>query len=155
MQKLPKPLMKPAYLLAKALCYVATSTAIVSLSASAQLDKVEPVVLEIGPHHRVMQTITEQVGDDGAVRWQTNRFTELANGIGFWDGRTWQPTVEKFEIVNGHALALQGPLQVILAANIAEAGAVDLLTSDGQRLTSNPRLLSLYDSATDNSVLVA
>ena len=84
-----------------------------------------PVVLELGPHHRIVENVLEQVGEDGVITLQTNRYTELANGIGFWDGQSWQPTEEKFEVINGHAVATKGQLQVILAGNITESSRSD------------------------------
>src|SRR6266508_839789 len=100
-----------------------------------------PSVVEIGPHHRVWQSVTL----DQAGNLVTNAYTELATGMHFWNpaANRWEESNEQFQITkDGHAIATNGQHSVVLAANINSAAAVDLLTHDGQRFVSNPMGLS-------------
>jgi len=107
-----------------------------------------------GPHERVWQSVS--VDANG----MTNRhsYTELATGLNFWNPATrqWEESKEQFYLTKeGYAVATNGQHSLILAPDIASAGAVDLLNPDGVRLVSNPMGLSFADSATGKNVLIA
>ena len=55
----------------------------------------------------------------------------------------------------GGAIARQGQHQVIFANDLATAGAIDMQTPDGKRLTSHVLGLSYFDAATGTNVLIA
>ncbi|MBM3823199.1 MAG: hypothetical protein FJ404_09990 [Verrucomicrobia bacterium] len=106
-----------------------------------------------GPHHRfhpnpIQDPVTGQEFMGGYV--------EIASGLNFRTGQgQWLPTMEEFQIVNGHAVAASGPHQVILSNNPKQPGAVDLLTPDGHRLRGHVLGLSLYNPTTGASELIA
>src|SRR5438034_357343 len=77
----------------------------------------------------------------GRVTPHKHSYIEYATGQNFFDPTTgqWEETQEKFEIAPaGHAIAVKGPHQVMLAANINSGASVDILTPDDKRLMSNP-----------------
>src|SRR5438552_15060642 len=111
----------------------------------------EPKITEVGPHHRVWQTV--KYYQDGQT--VTNSYTELATGLSFFSGGKYLETREQFQVTpDGHAIATNGPHNLILASDINSGGSVDFLTPDGKRLISNPMGLSFRD-ATGKNVLIA
>ena len=68
----------------------------------------EPRVVEQGPHHKVVQTITEAVGMDGLPTLRTNTYIQLETGLSFLDGKgNWSDAVAEFDLVPGGAVARQ------------------------------------------------
>src|SRR6266571_3161351 len=105
-------------------------------------------------HERVWQQIT--INEEGITNVQA--YTELATGLNFWNSATgnWEPSQELFQIrPDGSAIATNGQHSLVLAPDIASAGAVDLLNPDGIRLLSNPMGLSFADTASGKNVLIA
>src|SRR6266446_10099923 len=91
-------------------------------------------------------------------RGNVQAYTELATGLNFWNSATgnWEPSQELFQIrSDGSAIATNGQHSLILAPDIASAGAVDLLNPDGIRLVSNPMGLSFADRTSGTNVLIA
>ncbi len=84
-----------------------------------------------------------------------HRVLELATGKNYLDDQgQWQVTQELFELTPRGAVARFGPHKVILAPNLNTAGAVDILTPEGQRLRLHLIGLSYYDSQSGASVLL-
>src|SRR6266700_7472331 len=105
-------------------------------------------VVAAGPHERVSQRIS--VDANGT----TNRhsYTALATGLNFWNPvtRQWEESKEQFYLTKeGYAVATNGQHSLILAPDIASAGAIDLLNPDGNRLVSNPMGLSFANGSTN------
>ena len=106
-----------------------------------------------GPHHR-FHTVERHDPISGAPI--PSGFVELASGLNYLDPQgQWAPTREEFQIVEGHAVAVQGPHRVILSPNARTPGAVDMLTPEGRRLRAHVLGLSLYNPATGASELIA
>src|SRR5436190_22125891 len=127
---------------------------VASVSSPAPVDSSKfPALVDVGPHHRVWQTLA--VDEQG----QTNvsSYTELATGLNYLNPATvqWEESRAEFRITNGYAAATNGQHQVILAPNINSAGPVALMTPDGKLFLSNPMGLSFFDTATGTNVLVA
>jgi hypothetical protein len=115
-------------------------------------------MLDAGPHHRVVGVVRTVTGDDGQTTAVTNMFTELATGMNRFDVGTgaWMPAQAIFEpTADGHVVARQTQHQVILAPDIGEVPAVDLLTPDGVRLQSSPVGIAWVDQASGASLMVA
>jgi hypothetical protein len=118
----------------------------------------EPMIVEVGPHHRVWQTVKIAPDERGEMVQSESSYTEIATGLNWWNLKTetWEETVEAFEILpQGYAVARRGPHKVIIAGNINEGGAVDIELPDGRRMLSNPMGLSYFDASTGRSVLLA
>jgi len=113
-----------------------------------------PVVVEVGPHHRVWETVTvEGQGETGI-----SSYTELATGLMYWNpepGR-WEESREEFQIAeDGSAIASRGQHGIRIAADINSPSSVTLVTPDGQRLFSNPMGVAYFDYSTGRNVLLA
>jgi hypothetical protein len=127
--------------------------AVAVLSSTAQ----ELQVVDRGPHHQVLNRITSFLDENGKTFQRTNRITELANSLCFLpDGpdAQWQLTREEFQVFENGFVADQGPMRLILAANVNTANAIDLVTSDGKRFEISPVLLAMRDG-TGQSVLIS
>ena len=87
-------------------------------------------ILERGPHHQVVQTVSP----DGS----TNSFVELRTGLGRWsdaDGGGWVLASLEIEKVNGVFLSRKTQYQAIFATNAtASEGTIDLQMLNGARL---------------------
>jgi hypothetical protein len=140
-------------------CAAMAWLACVAATAVGLMEAQTPEIVEIGPHHRVIETVSWEMDSAGDPVGITNRYTELATGMHFLaDPRTgrWEESREVFEVTReGYAIAVQGNHKVILAPNINQGGSVDLELPDGQRLISNPMGLAFVDRASGRSVLLA
>ena len=102
-------------------------------------------VTERGPHHRVEQWVERIIGEDGASDDVTHSYTVLGNGMHYLDGGEWKETVPEFVPVNGGWLAARGPHQVLVSARLFVAGAVTVVSPEGQTWRSTPMTLALRD----------
>ena len=115
-----------------------------------------PAVVERGPHHRVWQKVTPLVTSYGQTRFVTNSYVELATGLHYRNEQgQWTDSKEEIEVFNGSAVARQGQHQIIFAANLNSAGAIDMLAPDGKRFRSHILGLAYTDAASGQSVLIA
>jgi hypothetical protein len=104
----------------------------------------------------VWQKIAAQRAPDGTASWVTNvAYVELANGLHYWDSGVLKETEEAIVPYSGGAVASQGPHKVIFAPNLATAGAIDMQTADGLRLTSHVVGLSYLDPVSGAVAVIA
>ena len=118
-------------------------------------DQVVEARSERGPHHKVWQTIREEVTSYGKTYLRTNSYVELGTGLHYWEDNQWKETKEEIQIVDGAAVAAQGPHKVIFAANLNSVGAIDMESPDGKRFRSHVTGLAYTDSMTGASVMIA
>jgi hypothetical protein len=113
--------------------------------------------LEKGQNHRVVQTVSEELGPDGSTVLVTNRYVELADDLHFLNAAgQWELSRSELVLFPGGAVGETTPHKLILAPTLrAPGGCVDLLAPDGGRFRASPVFLSLYDPATGQSVLIA
>ncbi|HKX60248.1 MAG TPA: hypothetical protein VJS65_00370, partial [Verrucomicrobiae bacterium] len=88
------------------------------------------------------------------VQMQTNAFAVLAAGLHYSQGGQWLESRDEIEIVDGGAVARHGAHRVAFAANINQAGAIDLITPEGHRLRSHVLGIAYSDAASGKSILV-
>ncbi|MEI6785049.1 MAG: hypothetical protein WCQ21_29470, partial [Verrucomicrobiota bacterium] len=112
-------------------------------------------VIERGPHHRVLAKVTWQTDALGRVTAHTNSYTELLGGMHYLKDGQWVESQDVVESYPGGAVARHGPVNVIFANNLATAGAIDMQTPDGKRLTSHITGLSYFDAASGTNILIA
>ncbi len=114
-----------------------------------------PAIVERGPHHRVWERTVYETTRSGNVP-RVHRFTELATGMHYQEkaGGDWRDTVEEIEPLPGGAVARKGPHKVIFGNDLATYGSIDLEGPDGQRIRSHPLMLSYFDPATGQSVMI-
>jgi len=115
----------------------------------------QPVVVERGPHHRVIERTVQELQPDGSVQERKSSYTELATGLHYLKDGQWVESREEIEIFNGAAVARQGQHQVIFAANLNSPGAIDLLAADRQRFRSHVLGLVFTDYSSGKSVMIA
>jgi hypothetical protein len=127
----------------------------VGLSAAPPLPAGHAVT-ERGSHHRVVQWLTREQDKAGKERGFTNSVTEVASGMHYTDERgALQESVAEFVRTKDGFVAARGPHQIALARNLHTAGAVTLVTPEGQTLRSTPTLLAYVDRVTGESVRLA
>jgi hypothetical protein len=135
--------------------FTLSALSFVSLAFGSVSVLAQGAVVEIGPHHQVLQRVVEEIRPDRSVGSRVSTIVELETGMNYLDGNEWKPTVAEIEIINGMATARRGPHQVIFDANLKTAGAVDLLTPDGKRFRSTIIGLAYMDAASGQSVMFA
>lgn len=130
--------------------------AILSLQAQTTLAQADgvPAVVERGPHHRVWQSVTSELGPTGETIWHTNSYTELQSGLCYQEKGQWVDASEEIELHPEGAVAQHTQHKVIFAPNLNTVGAIDLLTPDGKRMRSSPVGLAYYDAASGQSVWI-
>ena len=106
-----------------------------------------------GPHDQVVEFRTGRLLEDDTE--EVIRYTEVANGLNYWNGEAWVESVPAFELVDGRALAHRTQQKLTLAADIHSPEAVMIELPDGQILRSNPVGLSMYQPSTDRNLLIA
>src|SRR5262245_4684236 len=85
-------------------------------------------VVERGPHQRVMQSMSFQTNELGAVSVSTNSYTELATGMYYVnDEGQWAESREEIEILprGAGAAARHGQYKVIFPSDIYD-GAIQM-----------------------------
>lgn len=112
-------------------------------------------ITEAGPHQRRWSRVTQVQMPDSSSRAVTNSYLELATGLNRLNTNgKWVPAQASFEIINGAAVARNTAHHVILTSP-TDPLPVDLLTPDGQRLSSRVLGLSYYSAASGKSVMIA
>ncbi len=141
-----------------ACCGLLVLAAALPWTAAAQTTPDGFSVVEKGPHHRVWQKIVAERDAEGVERELVHSYTELADGLHYWDKsqQQWLESSEEIQIVNGVGRALRGQQQVIFSANVNDPqGAIDLSTADGVRLRSSVLALIYFDAVSGKSATVA
>jgi hypothetical protein len=116
----------------------------------------------IGPHHRRLgeaAAMTRSGGTQGqralaAARGEGGGVVEIATGMNYWDGQAYVPSDARFEVTPEAFAAERVGHKVWLRANLNVAGAVTMVTPDGQLLRSTPVALGLYDAASGRSAII-
>jgi hypothetical protein len=131
----------------------ATCIGTASLPARAQL---EPRIIEIGPHHRVIQRLVAEPQPDGSVAERVSSYTELGTGLHYKSELgQWLESQPQFELFGGGAVARQGPFQLIVSPDLSDKPTVDVLTPDSKRLQISPRWIAIFNRATRQSTMIA
>jgi hypothetical protein len=152
------------FLLMKPPCLFALIGGLLAVCASAQIPQAalsalvqSSTIISRGANHRVWEYFTLEADAQGAPVSSRHTFTELQTGLNYLDidSGEWLPSVEEIELHPQGGVAQHGQLKVIFARNLNVAGAIDMLTPNGQRLRSTPSCLVYYDAATQRSVRFA
>ena len=113
-------------------------------------------IIERGPFYRVWQRQVLQTNAvTGEVTTTTSAYTELANGLHYWDGAGWAESQALIEATTDGAEATHGQHKVSFAANLNGRGAVRLTSPQGQPFVSQVIGLAYFDAASGRSVLFA
>jgi len=126
-----------------------------SWSQPARFLSASPVtVTDRGAHHRSWDSIKTYRTSYGRDIYRTNSYVELGTGLHYWENGQWKPTSTEIQILEGEAIASQGPIKVSFAANLNSIGAIDMLTSQGRRFRSHVLCLAYTDAKSGQSVLI-
>ncbi|MHB9009562.1 MAG: hypothetical protein ACYDC1_21835, partial [Limisphaerales bacterium] len=108
----------------------------------------QEVVIERGPHHRVIETTRVGVDRDDRESTRHGRYTELRNGMHYQMDGEWIESEEVIEAYPGGAAALRGPHRVVFPTDLTATEGVDLLTPDSKRLRFRVLGLAWVDADT-------
>lgn len=120
--------------------------------------EVAPVVLERGPHHKVVEMVETVTGDDGQESASTNRYTELVTGMHTRDAVTgeWVEADPAIRIVDGKGRVDGTQHKAEFSGNVNDpAGAVKIQTPDGRTIRIRTLGLLYTNPANGDSVLFA
>ncbi|MFO1498913.1 MAG: hypothetical protein U1G07_11070 [Verrucomicrobiota bacterium] len=110
---------------------------------------------EAGPHHRRWERTYLAEGLDGVTETRTNAYVQVGTGLNRMDDTgAWVAAEAKFELIDSAAVARTTAHQVVIKGP-ADTVPVDVLTPDGQRLTSRVLGLGYYSPKTGQSILLA
>jgi hypothetical protein len=127
----------------------------VTLPAQIPLSSSPYSVVERGPHHRVWQSVSSELGPSGETLWRTNSYVELQSGACYQENGVWVDASEGIEVFPEGAVSRHTQHKVVFASNLNSQGAIDLLTPDGKRMRSAPIGLAYYDAATGQSAWIS
>jgi hypothetical protein len=122
-------------------------------TASLETDK--PRIIDRWPDGRVWQRVTTRTLTNGQTVLHTNRWTDLASGMHYWDANHWKETRANIVITDEGAEAKEGPHKVRFAGNINTVSAIGITGPDGVTLRAQVVGLAYTDLSTGESVLLA
>ena len=125
------------------------------INGSTRIESIPGAILDRGPHHRVQEVIHHFRSPSGESFTRTGSYVLLGTGLNYWEEGQWKETRAEIEIINGAAVARQGPIKVLFAANLNSPGAIDVLSPQRRRFRSHILGLAYSDAATGQSVLIA
>ena len=115
----------------------------------------EPTVVAHGPHHDLVERITEFVTAYGKPIYRTNSYTTLATGLNYFKNGVWTPSQEEIELLpQGGAIARQGQHTIEFSANINTVGAIRITMPDAKILATHVVGLTYLDSANGEMVVL-
>jgi hypothetical protein len=119
----------------------------------------EYAIIQRAPDSRVWQREAILTNDDDSLTTNYSSYTELGTGICHIDANgQYVDSVEQVDPVAGGAQAIQGAYQVFWSLNAntpGPAGAVKIVTTDSQQLSSTVFGMAYYDLASGSNAPVA
>jgi len=114
-------------------------------------------VVSAGYNFNIWQWQTYELEPNGQIVAHIHKYTEIASGLNVLDTSNGQyvPAQSVIEPYANGAVAQRGQHKIIYSYNINTPGAIDELTTDGQRLAGGPISLIYYDPTTGESATVA
>ena len=105
---------------------------------------------QVGPDSRTWNV----PGPGGPTASAGNQVVEIATGMNYWDGQQWSPSDASFVATSAGFQATRVQHQVSLSANLNVIGGVNIITPDGQFLSTTPVGIALYDAASGSTLFV-
>ena len=122
------------------------------LPAYGQITTANDAFAEAGPHHVLLRPPTDSQRPDAARA--RSPVVELATGMNYWDGQSWQASEPLFTLTEDAFVAAKIQHRLRLNADINTQGAVGMSTPEGQLLYSTPVGIGLYDRASGKFALI-
>ncbi len=113
---------------------------------------------QVGPHHRLRESVRPFLESDGQISYVTNQFVEIGVGLNRYDAEkeAWVPAKAEFEQApSGYLVARGTQHQLILAPDLNSGVTVDFLTPDGMRLQSAVYGIGVMDPESGKDYLLA
>ena len=128
-----------------------------ALASASLAQSLEPTVTSRGPHQRTWSWTTEVLEPDGQLRQEVHGYTELADGLCFWDPvqGQYRDSEETIDVLADGAAALKGPCKVTFASDLHTLGAITIHQPSGEKLVTHPLGLAYFDPASGRRVLLA
>jgi hypothetical protein len=127
-------------------CFICVVVLLLQGSAKGAVSR-DRYAAPIGANHR-RPASTLHDRDNGKV-------VELATGMNYWDGSSWQASNPTFEIDGESFVAERVQHKVRLSGNLYCEGAVRVKTPDGTDLYSTPIGVGLFDAASGRTAIIA
>lgn len=115
-------------------------------------------VIERGPNHSVIQRIRKVFHPAEGWLTQTSRWTQLEDGLNYWDPDThaWEESRDEIELTPQGAVARRGQHRAVFSSNANDPnGAIDFEVDHRVRLRSSVLALRYFDPVSGRSVVIA
>ncbi len=115
----------------------------------------KPRIVQRWTDGRIWERVTTYALTNDTTVFRTNRWTDLASGMHYWDVNHWKESRAEILVTQEGAEARQGPHKVQFSGNINTAGAITITSAEGQTLRAQVVGLAYTDLSTGESVLIA
>lgn len=108
----------------------------------------QPLVVERGPNHSVVQLVKPIVDAEGQPSLATNSWTRMEDGLNYWDpdAEQWLESDEVIVLAKVGAVATRGQHRVVFSPNANDPnGALDFEINHQLRLRASPLALQYFD----------
>jgi uncharacterized delta-60 repeat protein len=122
-------------------------------SAALELRENEKVI-ERGTHYRVIETSRSEI-KNGKRRDTKGLYTELANGMHYFEDGEWKESEESIELRPDGAAATQGFYKAFFSGNLLDEGVVELQLPGNRQQRFNVLGLTLQNAITGQEVVLA
>ena len=105
-------------------------------------------VVDRGYNQSIVQCTREVLNDSGTPMTRSSQWTQLEDGLNYWDQDTqsWGEAREEIQLIPGGALALKGQHRTIFSTNVNDPnGALDIEIRNTVRLRSSVLALGYFD----------
>jgi len=124
------------------------------IALAGAVSAVEPVVVERGPHHNVLQFVETEAIEGQSIS-TTNLVTQLGSGLNFFDPNQniWRPSSGEIELLENGAIYRQGQFKLIFASDIANPnGNLEWYPTPDQHIVVQTIGLAITEDATGDSL---
>jgi hypothetical protein len=106
--------------------------------------------------YRVWETTEMAVNPaTGLSEPRVSRYTELGDGLNYWENGQWVASQDLIEITADGAAAVRGPTQVRFSPEVTSPVVIELVTASGKRFQSRPIGLFYFDAASGKRTQIA
>lgn len=112
-------------------------------------------IAPVGPSESLVEGLEEITDTEGSPLTITNRYTELGNGLNYFESGVWKSTDTTLVTEPGYAKAWKGQHKVTFGADLNSDGSIAIELPDGGRLRSQIYGLAYVNNTTGESVLIA
>lgn len=142
---------------------IVVSATFCALGADFKEAATEPIssqsqLIQKGPHHERIEFVSFGADADGTSSQNTNSYVRLETGLNRWDEKAgaYIPASAAIQLVEGFGVVTNTQHKAIFSRQLLDHnGTVDLVTSEGDRLVTQPMGIALTEADTEKSVFLA